>query len=125
MATFGTVSSSILCKLFVQYCCSLYGVVLCNLTSSSVNKLCVAWRKSVRRICRLPNRTHSYILPYLLDAVPLELSLRKRTMRFYNSLLSSKSRIVAYLSELCRTQCTSNMGKNVSYVCTDAYNESE
>lgn len=75
MATFGSISLSILCKLFAQYCSNLYGIVLCNLTSVSVQKLCVAWRKSVRRICRLPYRTHSYILPLLLDTAPLEILL--------------------------------------------------
>ena len=125
MATFGNVSSSVLCKLFVQYCSSLYGIVLCNLSSSSVQKLCVAWRKSVRRICRLPYRTHSNILPLLLGTAPLEISLKSRILKFFNSLLHSKSRKVSYIAELCRTQCISNMGSNVSSLLNEASIEAE
>ena len=36
MADLGSVSSSVLIKLFIQYCCSFYGVDLCDLRSEIV-----------------------------------------------------------------------------------------
>lgn len=46
-------------------------------------------------------------------------------MNFYDSLLHSKSRRVSYIAELCRTQCISNMGINVSCFNDEASNMAE
>ena len=54
MADLGSVPSGILIKLFSQYCCSLYGIGLCDIRSNEVNKLNIQWRKALRRIFKLP-----------------------------------------------------------------------
>ena len=66
MSHFGFIQSDILDKLFIQYCSSLYGVCLINLTSYQFDRLCVAWRQASRRIYHLPQRKILYIL-YLID----------------------------------------------------------
>ena len=50
MAQLGSVSSAILIKLFNQYCCSLFGLVLCDPQSKLLQQLCVQWRKAIKRI---------------------------------------------------------------------------
>ena len=41
---------------------SLYGIELFNVTSSYMTDLYIAWRKVIRHIYRLPNRTHNFII---------------------------------------------------------------
>ena len=41
MAKFGHVNSTVLCKIFQQYCCSLYGVLLCSLDGRHVDMLMI------------------------------------------------------------------------------------
>ena len=59
IAEFGFLQSSLLFQLFLNYCCSLYGVVLCNIYTKSTENLKVAWRKAIRRIYKISPRTHN------------------------------------------------------------------
>ena len=42
------------------------------------NSECIAWRKCLRRIDGLPNKTHGIILPVLWDVKPIHVKLHKR-----------------------------------------------
>ena len=62
LADMGHVPSTILGKLFISYCNSLYGIVLSNVSNKMFDKMCIAWRKAVRKIYRIPWRSHNYLL---------------------------------------------------------------
>ena len=61
MAKLQDTASSIKAELMHKYCSSFYGFLLLPLTSC-LDKLQVTWRKALRRVWRLPNRTHCSIL---------------------------------------------------------------
>ena len=54
LAEFGVVPSTLLCRQFQSYCRLLYGIVLCKFSSCEFVRLCVAWRKAIMRILRIP-----------------------------------------------------------------------
>jgi len=54
-------------RLFQAYCTSLYGCELWLLTNCNIEALCVAWRKTLRRIWNLPYCTHSRLLPLICN----------------------------------------------------------
>ena len=54
----------------------------------------VAWRKSLRRILRLPPGTHNFLLPLLTDTLPVFDEICKRSARFILSCLFSTSPLV-------------------------------
>ncbi len=49
-ADFGHIHPYVQCKLFKQYCCSLYGAPLWLLSSQGVSDACITWRKALRKI---------------------------------------------------------------------------
>ena len=58
-AEFGHIYPALQSKLFVQYCCSLYyGSHLWRLSGDESRKICVGWRKAMRRLWRIYNMTH-------------------------------------------------------------------
>jgi hypothetical protein len=114
MANIGSVSSCILGKLFISYCCNFYGITLCNVRSLAFTRLFVLWRKAVRRIFKLPRRSHNLLLPYILDRPSFDLDIHSRVCKFYTSLLESPNLLVQNLAIRCQQQSISNMGKNVS-----------
>ena len=75
MDDLGSVSSSVLIKLFIQYCCSFYGVVLCDLGSEIVKKLNVFLRKALKTICKIPIRTHNKLLSIIYEKCSLNACL--------------------------------------------------
>ena len=116
MANFKTVSSNVLSKLFISYCCNFYGLTLCNSRSGSLYKLFVLWRKAIRRIFRLPSRCHNVLLPCILGRPNLEVEMYNRICKFYYSLLNSSNILIKNEATRCLYQSTSNMGINVSYM---------
>ena len=64
MAQLGSISSNVLIKLFSCYCCSFYGIALCNLESSMMSKICA--------LLRLNYRTHNRYIALLANCNNLE-----------------------------------------------------
>ena len=89
IACLGSVPANVLCKLFVQYCTYYYGIALCDLTSNMYQQLCVLWRKNVRRILRVPQRTHNRLLPLIAEIPSIDISCYSRIVKCYLSLLES------------------------------------
>ena len=52
-------------KLFQSYCSSFYGCELKPLNNRTIDDLCIAWRKSLRRVLNLPQNSHSYLPPII------------------------------------------------------------
>ena len=50
--------------------------------SKLINKLYVAWRKAVRKLLKVPQRTHGYLLHGIENIVPVNVQLHKRLIRF-------------------------------------------
>ena len=82
LAELGDVPSTILCRLF-QSCCTSFYIVLCKFSSCEFVRLCVAWRKAVRRILRIPRHSHNKLIPLLSGTPPIECMLKSRIFRFF------------------------------------------
>ena len=66
IGNFGGLQTDILCKLFNSYCCSFYGSQIWNINSRGFKKCCVQWNKAVRKLLKLPYRTHTWLLGPLM-----------------------------------------------------------
>ena len=108
-------------ELFKTYCMPLYGSYFCDLSSPSINKLYVAWRKSVRCLLKLPNRTHSYLLPLICDDIPINVQLSVRFVKFFKSLYSSSNHITVLCAKLALLGSRSSVSNNLTYV-SELYN---
>ena len=100
MADFGHIKSFVKCKLFKTYCCSFYGAALWPLSSNSVSNVCTAWRKALRYIWGVPYTTHKYLVAMLSDCSPLEISLERRFMKFYNQCVNNQSSLLKGVSKI-------------------------
>ena len=79
-------------RLVKAYCTSFYGAEIWDLSHNSIDSICTAWRKGIRRIWKVPNTTHSVLIPSLCDSIPLIDLFYKRTLKFiYACLISSSS----------------------------------
>jgi len=76
------------------YCMSLYGCELWLLSNIHTEELCVSWWKSLRRVWRLPYKTHCYLLPLLIQYLSLEDEICRRSLNFIRDCLCNSSRLV-------------------------------
>ena len=108
-ADFGHISSQLKNVLFQKYCCVFYG-------SAMIQSLCVDWRKALRCVWSVNNRTHCDIITSLSNQFPLILRLKKRFIKFISNCLVSQNNIVKIISQVAICNPMSNTGSN--YRCT-------
>ena len=62
LSTFECCSYQFRCKLFKSYCMSLYGSVLCDLSSKQILCLYTTWRKCLRQLLKITHIAHGEYL---------------------------------------------------------------
>ena len=86
-ADFAHISSRLKNVLFPKYCCVFYGSPLWPPKCAMIQSLCVDWRKALRCVWSINNRTHGYIITSLSNQFPLILNLKKRFVKFIRNSL--------------------------------------
>ena len=77
--------------LFHKYCSSFYGTQIYPLYDSSLSVVFKAWRMAIRRVWRVPWRTHCNMLPHLAGVLPPELWFCARAINFLNLGIKSNN----------------------------------
>ena len=119
---FRSLDSFVQNKLFQSYCTSFYGCELWLLNNLKLEDLCVAWRKSMRKIWKLPQQSHRYLLHLISGCLPVFDELCRRSMNFVRSCLSHDSRIIQFVANyaVMHARSQSFLGRNVLF-CARRY----
>ena len=59
IANYSMLDSFSRCMLHTSFCMSLYGSELWNYNGRYIEEICVAWRKTMRKLFRIPYRTYN------------------------------------------------------------------
>ena len=130
MADFSQVQSPVKCKLFMLYCCTYYGAPLWSLQSNNVAKVCIAWRKALRRIWNVSPRTHCDVICLLSESIPLEICMKQRFLKFIYKAFEHSSPLICSVAKLAMNNPWSSSGQNyceiiyeytVDLLCTDSH----
>jgi len=89
------------------------------LNNITIEVLCTAWHKALRRFRKLPYNSHSYFLPILSCSIPLFDEIIKRSARFIIASLFSTSCLVRSVScySILYAKYASVLGVNVLFYC--------
>ena len=68
---------------------NVYRSQLWRLNNKSVKRFYGAWRKTIRRIWRLDNRTHNSLINLINGCLPVNLKLEKRCIKFIWNLFNT------------------------------------
>lgn len=112
MAYFGHASVAARYSLFKSFAMCLYGSQFWDMTDNYIENLFVAWRKCVRRIFNLPNRTHNYLVPLIAEE-SIETVLEQRTIKFLDNLVKSKNMYMKMCKDLIFAGSGSPISKNL------------
>jgi hypothetical protein len=107
---FGFCTYDVKCMLFNSFCNSFYGCPLWNL--SAMNELSITWRKCVRRLLRLPPRTHSRFVAPLVKQRTICTQLYARFLVFFKKAFSSMNPLVKCSALLASTSSQSHAAEN-------------
>ena len=103
-------------KLFHQYCCSMYGSQLWDITSQKAMQMNTQWRKAHRQVLSVVNMTHCDLLPLIAENMPLETILDCKYIAFYKSIATSKNKAVSYTAKTQLFDHTSTLGKHMTHL---------
>ena len=96
IANYSMLDSFSRCKLHTSFCMSLYGSELWNYNSRYVEEIVVAWRKTMRKLFRLPYRTHNYIVCGITEDISIK--LHRRLTKFLYSMIHSDNDTVKVMT---------------------------
>jgi hypothetical protein len=104
-------------RLIKSYCTSFYGAELWDLSSNHIDSISIAWRRGIRQIWRVPNTTHSSLLPELCQTL-IDL-FYKRMLKFIYRCLNSQSFVVNFVIRHSILYCRMNsiVGRNILGCC--------
>jgi len=110
-------------KLFHSYCTSFYGCELWQLYNLNFESFCVAWRKGLRLIWKLPHNTHCSLLPVVSQCLPIFDELCRRFLNFACSCVIHECPLIRFSAknEIVHARSLSPIGQNVLY-CLKGYN---
>ena len=69
-----------------QYCYEIW-----NNNCRYISEMFIAWRKIMRQLFKLPNRTHNYIVCGIIECISIKLD--RRLAKFVYSMLSSRNKL--------------------------------
>jgi hypothetical protein len=121
LAKFGHLSVIIKSKLFLNYCNSFYGCELWSLSHRLLTEFDTTWRKSVRRVWRLPYTTHNVLIPVFANGVNFRYILHQRFINFASSCIHSSNLIISFISKIACASQRHCFGRNMSTVCQTLY----
>ena len=114
MSRFDSCNTTTRNKLFHQYCSSMYGSQLWELSKS--DKIYSKWRKYHRIVLGLVNTTHCDLIPLIAENMPLDCILDLKFLSFYRSIMTSENKAVNYVAHRMSKSSTSTMCKNVNHL---------
>ena len=116
LAKFKYASSHLRNFLFHKYCTSFYGTQILPMYEACFGELYKAWRMAVRRVWRVPWRTHCNLLPHMAGVMAPELWFVKRAINFANLAINSKNPYVKTVSNMGLFGSYSTFGGNVRWL---------
>jgi hypothetical protein len=115
ICNFRKVDCSTKIRLVKAYCTRFYGCELWDLSNNCIESICTAWRRGIRQVWRVPNTTHSSLLPELCETLPLRDLFFKRMLNLVYQCLISQSPIVNFITRhsILFGRMNSTIGRNV------------
>ena len=117
LAVFGNSTYKVKYRLFKSFCMPLYGCVLWDYTCKDIERNFISWKKCIRKLLFLPQRTHCNLLPLLVDDIPVESQLYKRVLKFVAGLIDSNNIYSNLCVKLALNGSGSKMCKNINFIC--------
>ena len=75
----------------------------------------MAWRKAIRRIWKLPYRTHNNLLHLINLCLPIDVTLEKRSIKYIWNLINGENKLYGSIVKLSLYNNSTTLGENIRY----------
>lgn len=84
--------------------------------NNCMGEVFTAWRVAMRRVWRVPWKTHCRLLPHLSECIDIELGFSKRCINFLDMTSKSKHNAVRMITNIGFSGLHSILGDNMKYM---------
>ena len=106
-------------KLFKSQCSSLYGSQLWRLDEKQVDELAKTWNICCRRLLRIPSSTRTYVIPHIMNTMPIKHIIMYRMLNFYISGLNHECSTISWLFKHVLITHSSYMLQNINTILNE------
>lgn len=103
-------------QLFKSYCTAFYGCCLWDLQHRDICTFYTTWRVCIRKILKLPARTHCKLLPLLAQCLTIEDQISSRILKFINVAYASDNRLINFLVKMAANGSNSTLSSSLKYI---------
>ena len=115
LADFSHCNSDTLSTLFNSYCMNVYGCQLWKFNGKHINTFFTAWRKAIRRIWKIPFRSHNKLVHLINGSHDISIILEKRCIKQSWKMLNSEYELYNIIVKYSMHNANSTLGENVRY----------
>ena len=115
LADFSHCNSNTLSTLFNSYCMNIYGCQLWKFNGKHINTFFIAWRKAIRRIWKIPFRSHNKLVHLINGSHDISIILEKRCIKQSWKMLNSEYELYNKIVKYSMHNANSTLGENVRY----------
>lgn len=115
--TFKHLPFDVLYRLGRLNCFNLYGCELWRLSKKVVDRCNVVWRKSVRKFLKIPYRSHSKFLPFLVSDFGIEMIVFKRILNFFQKCKIRNNSVLMKAIECVEFGYGSDLHESLRFLC--------
>ena len=115
LSEFSHCDSGTLSTLFRTYCMNIYGCQTWRYNSNYLDKFYTTWRKAVRRVWKIPYRTHNKLVHLINKSCSINTVLEKRSIKFIWTLINSPNQLYNQIVKYSLYNYTTIIGENVRY----------
>ena len=112
LGVFSTTKRHLISRLFHAQCCHHYGAQAWNLRDPNVGRYSTAYNSCVRRLFKLPRRTHTRFLPLITKRRPVIDVVYAASLKNIVNMSTSDNMAVLNIYEHAMNDCTSLMYEN-------------
>lgn len=124
LGNLGDAPAGILRQVFLSDCCHFYSATAWQFRDASVQSFHTMWNRCVRRIYRLPYKTHTRFLPHILNARTSDEQICQRFLLMVKRMCSSNNARIRNIANRGLQNCSTIIGENLSYIkCKSGINK--
>ena len=82
---------------------------------NNIERFCIAWRKGIRRLWKIPYRTHNALVHLINKCNSISIILEKRCVKFLWNLLNSDNVLFRRICRYSLHNSNTTMGENIRY----------
>ena len=116
LSEFSQCDSGTLSTLFRTYCLNIYGRHTWRYNSNYLDTFYTTWRKAIRRVWKIPYRTHNKLVHLINKSCSINTVFEKRSIKFIWTLINSQNQLYNRIVKYSLYNCTSIIGENVRYL---------